>query len=113
MLQKITHLTCFVLCTFVGLTQTQDQYQRYQSKIQLEESEPNMRIKYKKEFELVDEALLGDSSIIDSINPLTLDHFRQDSEDYVLQYRSLDNLEIIIYSRKRMSQKTSVLNETE
>ena len=103
----------FSLVSFVGFSQIQDQHQRYQSKIEIEENDTDMRIKYGKEFELVNEALIGDSSILDSLNPLTLEHYRQDSEDYILEYRSLNNIEILIYSRERIRRKTSTLNETE
>lgn len=98
--------------TFFGNSQIQNQTDRYQLNLDLNHQEPTMRDRYKVEFELVNEDLLGDSTILEQINYLTIDHFRKESEDFLFQYRD-PAVEILIYSHERMRKKSNSLNITE
>lgn len=59
---------------------------------------------YNVEYKLVDEAHLGDSTILLQLNPLTLEYFRKDTKDFVLNYKGL-NIDILIFSRERIAEK--------
>lgn len=57
--------------------------------------------KYGREYEVINYQFNGDSTILDVINPLTLDHFRHATDDVVLNYKNT-SLQILIYSMSRI-----------
>ncbi len=59
-----------------------------------------MTLRYKKDYELVDESLLdSDSTFLENIPQHTGYFMRQDSEDFIIEYRGMN---VLLYSRKRM-----------
>lgn len=57
--------------------------------------------RYKIDYELVDESLLGiDSTVLNEIDMRTIDALRKEDVDTIINHRHL-NFEIIIYSKQR------------
>lgn len=109
--QNFLLILASILITFSVTAQLQHPEDRFQISPQ-NPDEVTMRSRYKLEFELTDESQLGDSTLLEGINPLTIEYFRNDNEDVIFPYRS-PSVEILIYSRKRISKKSNELLETE
>ena len=59
-----------------------------------------MKLRYKKDYELVDESVIdSDSTFLENIHHHTGYFMRQDFEDFIVEYRGMN---VLLYSRKRM-----------
>lgn len=103
----VTISMIFELLSFLSYSQTQRQL-----------SEPiyiTMKDRYKFDYELVNESLLGaDSSILNGITNDFLEEFRETNQDVVIRNEEL-NTDILIYSKNRVIASptfTNVYNST-
>lgn len=67
--------------------------------------------RYGIDYELVDQSLLGqDSLILNDLNLLTIDAYREEANDVIFVYKGLD-ISIKVYSRMRASENKAYFTE--